>query len=37
MHSLENSKVRGTVTWDKFSAKKPEVNTNLSFIRKGLF
>ena len=37
MHSLENSKVSNTVTCDEFSAKKPEVNTNLNFIRKGNF
>ena len=37
MHSLENSKVSNRVTCDEFSAKKPEVNTNLNFIRKGNF
>ena len=37
MHSLENSKVSNTVTCDEFSAKKPEVNTNLNFIIKGNF
>ena len=34
MHSLENSRVSNTVTYDEFSAKKPEENTNLNFIRK---
>ena len=37
MHSLENSKVSNTVTYDQFNAKKPKENTNLSFIRKGNF
>ena len=37
MHSLQNSKVSNTVTCDEFSAKKPEDNTNLNFIRKGNF
>ena len=37
MHSLENSRVSNTVTCDEFSAKKPDVNTNLDFIRKGNF
>ena len=37
MDSLENSKVSNTVTCDEFSAKKPEENTNLNFIRKGNF
>ena len=37
MHSLENSKVSNTVTCDEFSAKKPEDNTNLNFIRRGNF
>ena len=37
MHALENSKVSNTVTCDDFSAKKPEDNTNLNFIRKGNF
>ena len=37
MDVLENSKVSNTVTCDEFSAKKPEENTNLNFIRKGNF
>ena len=37
MHSLENSKVSNAVTCDEFSAKKPELNTNLNFTRKGNF
>ena len=37
MHNLENSKISNTVTCDEFGAKKPEVNTNLNFIRKANF
>ena len=37
MYSLENSNVSNTVTCDEFSAKKPEDNKNLNFIRKGNF
>ena len=37
MHNLENSKISNTVTCDEFDAKKPEVNTNLNFIRKANF